>query len=201
MVGTIVPRRWSGATVVCLASGPSLIPADVEATVALPTLAISDTFRLAPHAGVLYAPDTVWWRWHPEAAQHPAPLKYGLHHGLKDHPDVQQLQFSHGPGLSHGGMTLKGSHAGIQAINLALLLGATQILLLGYDMQPAPDGRQHFFGSHPNGSHVQYARRLADYDGIAEDLRKAGVTVLNASRRTAITTFPRMTLNDALKAA
>lgn len=198
-MGATVPTRWPGATVVILASGPSLTLADVEDTVAYPTIAISDTFIFAPHASVLYAPDPRWWRRQPEALKRPIP-KYALRKDPLAVIDgsVDVLNHLPGPGLSQKRCCLKGSHAGIQAINLAVLSGATRIVLLGYDMKPDATGRNHFFGEHPDRSHVNYVTRLKDYDGIVPDLAHNGVQVVNASRDTAITTFPRLPLRVAL---
>lgn len=193
----LVPRRWPGATIVCIASGPSLTLADVEQTVAFPTIAINDTYQWAPHAAVLYAPDAWWWQAHPDAASRSG-FKFGLHASLELHPSVAVLRREPGSGLSHHPCCLRGSHSGIQAINLAVLFGASRVVLLGFDMKPAVDGRNHFFGEHPNGSHVNYVRRLKDYDGLVDDLKTARVEVVNATRDTAIRTFPRLPLAAAL---
>jgi len=60
-----VPRLWPGATVACLASGPSLTRADVALVRAqgLPTIVVNTTYQMAPWADVLYACDAKWWAW------------------------------------------------------------------------------------------------------------------------------------------
>lgn len=182
-----------------LASGPSLTASDVAATAAFPTLAISNTFQQAPHAAVVYAPDRRWWTvWHPEAVQHRG-MKFGVHAGLRDHPIVEMLRREPGDGLSADPDRLRGTHAGTQAINFAVLAGAKRLILLGYDMGPAPDGRNHYFGEHPDGSHVNYVRRLQEYETLGTALRDADVQVWNCSRTTRITAFARPALETVLR--
>lgn len=197
----LVPRLWPGSTIVCLGSGPSLTAEDVAATRGYHVLAINDTYLLAPHLSVLYAAELRWWHWH-AAARSLSCLKYGTHALIERYyPEVGQLRHISGDGISADPSALKGSHGGTQAINLARNLGAGRIVLLGYDMQPAPDGRNHFFGEHPDGTHVNYVRRLKEYDDVVERLAREGIELVNCSRTTAIRSIPRMSIHEALVAA
>jgi len=93
-----------------------------------------------------------------------------------------------------------GSNSGYQAINLAFILGAGEIILLGYDMQKT-GGKQHFFGDHPNGPmkvDSDYNGWLGNFEKLASDLAGKGVEVINCTRQTALTCFKRMSLEDAL---
>ena len=92
-----------------------------------------------------------------------------------------------------------GQNSGYQAIGLAYHLGASRILLLGYDMQ-FTDGRSHWHGDHPRGmgnanSVDKWARH---FPAMAADLSAEGIEVLNCSRQTALTCFQRATIEDAL---
>lgn len=92
------------------------------------------------------------------------------------------------PGVIH-----QGQNSGYQAINLALLLGAKTVALLGYDMQ----GRgQHWFGQHPATLSQQ-----TDYSGLIQIFERMkpelyGLEVINCSRSTALSCFPRMSLEE-----
>lgn len=197
----IVPRLWPGSTIICLGSGPSLTAEDVALTRGYHVLAINDTYRLAPHLSVLYAADLRWWDWHPDALRLPC-LRFGTHTLIeRRYPEVGQLRHVQGAVWCTDPSALAGSHGGLQAINLAWHLGAGRIVLLGYDMQPAPDGRNHFFGEHPDGTHVNYVRRLKDYEEVADRLARMGIEIVNCSRVTAIPSIPRMRLTEALTAA
>lgn len=96
-------------------------------------------------------------------------------------------------------------------MNLAYKLGATKIVLLGYDMTNT-GGKAHWFGNHP--THYPEGHRLhgktrnnATRMGVNQDparfiydfdtLRDAPVEIVNASRHTKLDMFPRVALEDA----
>jgi len=188
--------------VVVLGSGPSLCAEDVYAVAAkqLPIIAISNAIRLAPMADVIYSPDAIWWSWHQDVAALPAP-KFALQH--TGFATVTRLAPGHKTVIETDPRYLStGGHGGWQAINLAVhTIGVGQaatIVLLGYDFQPSDDGVHHFFGEHPNQSHVRYAQWLAYYQTLPQQLAALGITIVNASRRTAISGVPHVSLIDAL---
>ena len=90
-----------------------------------------------------------------------------------------------------------GGNSGYQAINLALHLGATRIILLGFDMH-CHSGLSHFFGDHPPNfiSNTKYERFIAAYRTIKPE--QYGIEILNCSRETALDMFPRHNLEDVL---
>lgn len=94
-----------------------------------------------------------------------------------------------------------GKNSGHQAIALAYLFGASRVILLGYDMMES-NGRKHWHGDHPkgmaNGGEGRYAAWRRAIDQLAHDLRRTECKVLNASRRTALRCFQRVTLETAL---
>lgn len=105
------------------------------------------------------------------------------------------------PGLSlKSGRIHSGLNGGYQAIGLAYLWGASKIVLLGYDFQRGPKGETHHHGNHegglPNlGTLPEWNRRMVQ---LGADLRDQGVEVINATRRTAITCFEKMSIESAL---
>jgi len=92
-----------------------------------------------------------------------------------------------------------GNNSGYQAINLAYLLGAKSIILLGFDMKRQA-GKTHFFGDHPyhknhQGPNDDVMRRwCANFVQLAADLKQEGVTVYNATRETALKAFEQRDL-------
>lgn len=196
-----VPRLWPGEIVACVASGPSLTQADVDQLRGrCKVIVVNDNYRLAPWADLLYAADEKWWDHHhgvPEFAgikvtwSVPAAKRWNL----KRVPGVRQPGLSCDPARLH-----LGGNSGYQAINLAWLMGARRIVLLGYDMQAAP-GKTHWFGDHPkplqnNGT---FKRWIANMATIRPTLH--GVEVINCSRATALECFPRADLDLALEGA
>ena len=171
-----------------------------------PVIVVNDTWRLATWADVLYACDHKWWRKHGGVPEF-AGLKITISNSqpyTDEWPAVKIVENTgtEGLGLSlHGVRT--GRNSGYQAINLAVHFGARRIVLLGYDMKAAPDGRTHWFGDHadwPTAPAIFANTFLPHFDKLAVELGKAGVEVLNASRETALETFKRVKLEEILSA-
>lgn len=196
----VVERIWPDSTVVCIATGPSLTAADVDyCRGKARVIAINDAYRLAPWADVLYACDGIWWSWHPDALQF-AGLKFGITVSQKRMPQVVPLKATGETGLEIADRSgvRTASNSGYQAINLAVHLGAKRILLLGYDMQQLGE-KAHFFGAHPNRRRPLFKRCLAAFPTIVEPLKDLGVEVINCTRETALTCFPKASLESALR--
>jgi hypothetical protein len=195
-----VPKRWPSSTIVCLGGGPSLTVADVEACRGrCPVIAINNAYQLAPWADVLYACDQKWWTWHSGVPSFKGP-KYSV--AASDPvtwPDVQVLQNTGPLGLELEPTGLRtGFNSGYQAINLAVHLGAARILLLGYDLSEGPGGRTHWHGDHPDRQPSPYWAMLSAFPSLVEPLAAIGVSVINCSRRTVLTTFPCASLESEL---
>ncbi len=194
-----------GQTAIVVATGPSLTQDDVTFCQGRGrVVAINDAYKLAPWADCLYATDAKWWHWHKGVPEF-AGVKWSMRHGAWNghsvkYPDVQLLHNTGPDGISdHPGGLKNGRNSGYAAINLAYLYGANRIVLLGYDMQPVK-GRSHFFGEHPNGQKSPYQQFRARMASIAKALKKRGVPVVNCSRNTALTCFPKSDLRATLEA-
>lgn len=122
-------------TFVCIASGPSLNARDCELVRAagLPTIAVNNSWQLAPWCDHLYAGDLAWWDAHvaevPEGPKRWSCTRQAVaKHGLNWHE-------AYGP-----------YNSGLRAIELAFQLGAERVLLLGYDC--TIQSGTHFHGDH-----------------------------------------------------
>ena len=198
-----VPRLLPvGGTVVCIGSGPSLTLEDVASCQGQGlVVAVNDAIQYAPFAVALMASDAEWW-----AAHRGVPTFSGLKYCLEPRAygrwsDVQVLRNTGHEGLELDSTGLKtGRNSGAAAINLAVHLGATRILLLGYDCARDRKGREHFFGAHRpglrNGSPYRLFRQM--FAKMAAPLKAVGVTIVNCSRRTEIECFERQPLEQAL---
>ncbi len=194
-----VERLWPGSTVVCIASGPSLTQADVDCVRGKArVIAVNTSVELAPWADALYACDARWWAWKKGMTGF-AGLKFALQSNAGRWPGVTVLRAGHGQGLSDNPKILMtGRNSGYQAVNLAVLLGAARILLLGYDMQRGPKGQEHWHAQHPVKVENPYYAWVASFSTMVEPLKALGIEVVNCSRRTALTCFPRQAIEDAL---
>lgn len=90
-----------------------------------------------------------------------------------------------------------GGNSGYQAINLAYLMGAKRIILLGFDCKPV-DGKDHWFGQHPNGLiQIQpYQLWMNHFPSLAKDLENRDIEVINCSPDSAIQCFKKMSIED-----
>lgn len=174
-----------GRTVVCIASGPSLTDADcalVEAS-GVPAIAVNNSWQIARFAAILYAGDDRWW---------------DIHHAAIDigaerwtcavraaHTYQLQLHKIRGP-----------YNSGLRAIQLAQELGARRAILLGYDCQYAGE-RRHWHGDHvcPLGNAGSVRKWLGQF---TEASRVLTIEIVNASRASALTCWPRVALEAAL---
>lgn len=177
--------------VACIASGPSLTPQDCEtvrrwreAAPGRAVIVVNTTFRLAPWADVLYAMDAAWWNAHIDEVRRT--FRGRLINPWREMRGVERVRFEHR------------RNSGAGAISLAAHWGARRIVLLGYDCQRT-GGQAHWHGDHPKG--LGNAGTIDRWPAIFARLAKsmAGrVTVINATRETALTCFERRALSEAL---
>lgn len=204
-----ISADWN-CPVVIAATGPSLT-AEVAAKVRRArwpdekcrVIAVNDAYRLLPYADILYACDASWWtihgpdvkssfhgeRWstlQPKATDKVA-AEYELNLVAGEHGSL----FSSDPGLIR-----YGSNSGFQALNLALLKGATRVVLVGYDMRVIGKQR-HFFGDHPKGlsNATIYTNFIPHFVRAAKDCK---VPIVNATPGSALPCWPKKSLDEAL---
>jgi hypothetical protein len=213
-----VEPRWSGVhLVVVAASGPSLTPDVAERCRGLDTIAVGDAYRLMPWAGILYAADAAWWDVH-EGCPGFAGEKWTAHAAYADKARVAAaygltvVAGRHGAGFSadpdtiHFGRGDGDNNSGLQAVNLAILMGrrcrSLRIVLVGFDMRTVdgPGGpMRHFFGDHPPPLRNEDAwpRFVGAFRQAAKTL-PVWVDIVNATPGSALDCWPMLPLGDAL---
>ena len=190
------PPIWRGETVCILGGGKSLCREDVESLQGrCRVLAINDAYLLAPFADCLYFCDSRWHGWHKDKPE------FQAFAGLKVTLDNEALPAHSLHNMGTDGLQLcpyglaTGRNGGIQAINLAYHFAVSRILLLGYDMQA---GHWHDGHPQPTPENVYQNVMLPHFAAVAAALERAGVEVVNCSRRTMLECWPRAGLEDAL---
>jgi hypothetical protein len=187
-------NAWPGATVVVMASGPSLTREDVETVrqwrEAEPNryvIVTNTTYQLATWADALFFHDYKWWKKYCDDVHAKfkgrlvtvAPVNTASVDWLRDWN-------------SYG-------NSGAAAIALAVLAGARRVITLGLDCQYAGN-KKHWHGDHPHG--LGNARSLkkwpAGFARLATHAKSSGVEVINASRATALDCFERRPLEEVL---
>lgn len=197
-----VARLWPNATVICIASGPSLTQEDVDFVRGKArVIVVNNTYQLAPWADALWATDSKWWRHYKDAANF-AGLKFSLRvPGLLYPQDVQVLKNTGTEGLEMQPHAVRnGKNGGHCAIHLAVHLGASRIVLLGYDCQLGPEGEEHWHPRHPAAIRDKLAIQTwrAAYASLVAPLRERNVDIVNCTRRTALTCFRQASLDEVL---
>lgn len=196
-------------TFACVGNGGSLSKDDAalldrdDVTV----IAINDAYKFTPWAAYLYAADFRWW-----AANYDEvilskftgklltidPSAAATFSGLK----LLDCEDLHAPmkGISDNKQVLRhGYSGGFQALQLARMLGAKRVLLLGYDY--GATGQSH-------GAPTKFADSWSDHAlmreafslEVATKLKHEGMEIINCTRATAIGVFKHARLEEALAA-
>lgn len=170
------------STFVVLASGPSVNQAIADfVRDKCKVVAVSNAYILAPWADALVSNDSQWWRTNCDALNF-AGRKFS---GASMH-GTERLRVE--------GNYPSGCNSGLQGMRVATMLGATKILLLGFDMH-AKNGH-HFFGKHPSPLRNTTESRFKVH--IDQFRRWRGPKVVNCTPGSALTQFPMSTIEKEL---
>jgi hypothetical protein len=175
--------------IIC-ASGPSLSLDDCKQALnsGYPLIAVNSSWRAVPECKFIYAGDLSWWELNvPDLPESPerwtCNIRAQKRFGLNLFPTDTTGTFN----------------SGQRAILFAEYLGATSIILLGYDC--SIESGSHWHGDHislSNPTPGNIARWHGEFSRVADEL--AGrVKIINCSRTTALTCFPQMPLDEALQ--
>jgi len=179
--------RWSGRTVVCIASGPSLTQEDCDLVHASghPTIVVNLSFRRALWAHILFAMDAAWW------------AEYGKE-VVASFPGERwgyvRVPAEYGVIATKGDLYPRGwGNSGSFAISLAVVARAAKIVLIGYDSQLGPHGEKHSHEDYPErmGNAHSIKRWPYQFELIGKYAAQHGARVVNCSRATALTCFER----------
>lgn len=220
-----IDPEWVGYTAVCIASGPSLTLADVNkvrdwrAQDGCRVIVINDNYTICPWADVLYFADHRWWEHHREKPffrdfqGRKVSIENGAGRFIKEGTVLKnagQVGGTIGRLSTDPESIYTGSNSGYQAINVAVLYGCRRIILLGYDMkakevpidEPGKTGRRlsnHWFGEHPwPGDPGSYRFFREEFARMAVTAKMAGLEILNATRDSALESFPMVSLESIL---
>ena len=178
-------NNWTGKTVVCIASGPSLTPEDVQRTAHLKTIAVNSSWKIAQHADVIFAGDDSWWNANHDKITTQAE-RWTLAQAAAERYNLNRFKFR------------APYNSGMVAIHLAAHFGASKIILLGYDCSIKHGHHWHgkHAGKNPDFHRCQKWKKQFLHCSLF--MKKAGISVINCSRYTELTCFPRATLEEIL---
>lgn len=211
--------------VVVCASGPSFsqeqaaLIRDRRAANACRVIVINNCYRMVPNADILYAADHRWWKCHigPRAVDGQPGIKEVCPDMTRYSPEARARQDfgaeivhiqgsrgiaaetdKNGKPLNH---IVRGSGGGMQAVGLAIKLGARHVVLVGYDAKRGPRGESHFHGDHPK-EHLPnpqpFEAWAEEYDSLAQPAIERGIRIAQCSLDTATKKLIRSTLEREL---
>lgn len=181
---------WTGRTVVCVGSGPSLTKEDCE-LVRLsghPVVVTNNTYELCPWADVLFAFDSRWWRTYQDQV---AGFK-----GRKLSGSILSKKYGSEPVQSWYSIY---RNSGCCAVAVAMAAGASKVILVGFDGGRF-NNKAHWHADHPEGlGNADTVNMWPMLFGIlAKRARRENVQIINASRKTHLTCFKTACLEDVL---
>ena len=204
-------QDWRGECVAIVASGPSAQTAGVEKLKdRIHVVVVNENYQLCPWAEFLYSCDADWWVLRRKDTEKFAGIKLTL-----DDPTqaskVQGISKIKIPKkheiwvndflLEKPGEVGSGGNGGFQMMNLTAQFGVTGMALVGFDMHDR--GGVHWHGVHPsplrNPDHSRFFQWRKDLDENAHKLLSRGIDVVNCSATSALTSFPKMTIDQMLE--
>jgi hypothetical protein len=164
-----------------LGPGPSMSRDLAERVRGNRVCAVCNAYELAPWADVLVANDIRWWQKHPKAYEFA-----GRKFSANQINGVEKAKPN-----TFGSL----SNSGVLGLDVVRNLGATKVVMLGFDMHGT-----HFFGPYRNGcSNTSDKRRQVHKQQFAQwGKRNPGVEVLNATEGTHLKCFPIVRLDEVL---
>ena len=221
-----VPRIWEGGTCWIVGGGPSIIdqfniPAEVVEKVRLQELTISayspfmgalhtqhvigvnGAYGLGDWVDVCFFGDKNWYfdnkkkllQFHGLVVGCSNFFKRGL---WRDEPIKYLERHKHRFGISDDSKKVCWNlNSGAAAISFAYNTGVKRIVLLGFDMQLA-GGKGHWHNLYKGKTNMPFTKHLMGFEQIAQDAKRLGVEILNASPNSKITEFKKVTVKDLL---
>jgi hypothetical protein len=203
-------RKYSG-TIACIATGPSLTLEQIAAARAkgFTLFGCNRVWEIVPDLALLYGCNEGFWAhyWASELAKYPA-QKWTTNKAAAEKFGLNWIRERDERGLSANPSYVHHGHgSGYTMVNLAYLMGADRIVLLGYDCKYAADYSakdlypgstpRHYFGEYPSallhwpitsvkrGVHVEM---LKLWKSVAD---QGAVEIVNCTPGSAIDCFPR----------
>lgn len=157
---------------------------------------------------MVYGCDPAWWK-HRKGLPDFRGLKVTWSGSQVDFPNLRRVEiakdksgFTNRMLFDKPGHIGGGGNSGFQAMNLAVQLGATRVLLIGFDMNDR--GGVHWYGRNGwqmanNPDETNFRRWRSAMDGAAEALKARGVEVVNTSPYSSLTAFRKATIAETLQ--
>lgn len=178
------PLDWSGETVVIVGSGPSVRATNFELVRKHRVIAINLSWRLAPWADILYGSDGIFWTQYKGVPKFSG-RKFTSSPYAADRFDLELVFTS-------------GNNSGIRAIWFAAELGASRIVLVGFDMHARQGSHWHENYDEPLRNPGDSEMRVWGMEYALYRKKFAALDIVNCTPNSALTCFKQLPLNEAL---
>jgi len=184
-----------------IGGGPSIKDMDLSCIHKRHVIGVNDAFKLGDWVDVCWFGDERWFHWNKEQIRSFEGVVFGCPPTSKPFPRVLHVNRNEGYGLtSIRNKVVWNKSSGGSAINLAMHLGAKEIVLLGYDMKVV-DGNHNWHTNHKHHprNDIYEKRFLPPFQKIASDADRLGLKIYNATPDSALTVFPLVSLEDVCR--
>jgi len=197
---------WRDEPCFVVAGGPSLTGFDFERLRGHgKVIAINRAFEFIPWADILFFMDNKFYKMCHEGERYAKWLEFK---GRKVFLDLMGRKYDdcyHVRSLGRVGMSRSltsglyhGNNSGVGALNLALVLRANPIYLMGYDMR-FEGGRSHFHGGYgPRASEQTVRGFVRDFERMAKFMKEERKTIWNLNPRSGLRIFRFSTIDEVL---
>ena len=193
---------FRGETIYIVGGGPSLKSFDFDTLKLKKTIAINKAFYSVPFASVLYWTDSRVYNWYQNDIDNFNGLKFTIGRNRNYNDSVTVLRKGNKFGLEENSDAIAhGNNSGYAAINLAYHLGASKIVLLGFDMV-TNDHESHFHDGYPTRktkNSTYQIQFIPAFPHIASALKNKKIKVYNTNPKSLLDCFPKITLDQGLK--
>lgn len=190
-------EMFRGRRVFVVGGGPSLRGFDWDLLEGESVIAVNRAYENVPDADILFSVDDRFYGWHCHKLWKCNGIRvWGNIHGREAPPEVQSVGC--GGGEHAFGNTLEtlghGGNSGYAAVNLAYVLGAETVYLLGFDMHSRGGKQQWWHDGYPkvNDDDV-YARYRLAFQWLSDYFDRVidrPFRIINLNRESAIRGFP-----------
>lgn len=200
---------WRDEPCFIIAGGPSLAGFDFERLRGKGRIiAINRAFEYAPWADILFFMDNKFYRLCHDGERYARWLEFKGQRVFLDlmgrkYEDCYHVRSLGRVGLSKsiGQGLYHGNNSGVGALNLALVLKANPIYLLGYDMRFSQDGKSHFHSGYGPGAKEQTVKSFVrDFERMAKFMGDERRHIVNLNPHSGLRIFRFGNIDEVLNA-